>query len=115
MRLRVCSIPAIHCSDRTATGMYKQWKDFAPRFGLVWDPSKNGKMVIRAGYGIFYDQNTVELNLATGQGPPWGGKVLVNSPSGGLDNPYSDYPGGNPFPFVLDKNVAYPQYGVFDT
>jgi hypothetical protein len=33
----------------------KQWKDFSPAFGLVWAPSKSGKMVIRAGAGIFYD------------------------------------------------------------
>src|SRR6266581_4436099 len=74
-------------------GMNKQWKHFAPRAGLVWDPSKDGKMVIRAGYGIFYDINTVELNLATGQGPPWGGKVVVPAPAGGLDNPYRDFAG----------------------
>jgi hypothetical protein len=56
------------------SGMLKQWKNFAPRAGLVWDPAKDGKMVIRAGYGIFYDINTIELNLATGQGAPWGEK-----------------------------------------
>src|SRR6266705_103684 len=72
-------------------------------------------MVIRAGYGIFYDINTVELNLATGQGPPWGGKVLVVSPGGGLDNPYRDFPGGIPFPFTLNKSVTYPGDGIFDT
>ena len=97
------------------SGMNKQWKDFGPRIGLVYDPSKDGKMVIRAGYGIFYDINTVELNLATGQGPPWGGKVLVVNPGGGLDSPYRDFPGGIPFPFVLNKNVTYPGDGIFDT
>ena len=96
-------------------GMYKQWKDFGPRIGLVYDPSNDGKMVIRAGYGIFYDISTVELNLATGQGPPWGGKVMVTAPAGGLDNPYRDFPGGTPFPFVLSKNVTYQNDGVYDT
>ena len=96
-------------------GMNKQWKDLAPRIGLVWDPTKDGKMVIRAGYGIFYDVSTVELNLATGQGPPWGGKVLVVSPAGGLDNPYRDFPGGIPFPFTLNKNVSYSADGIYDT
>ncbi len=96
-------------------GMYKQWKHFGPRGGLVWDPSNDGKMVIRAGYGIFYDINTVELNLATGQGPPWAGKVVVTNPGGGLDNPYRDFPSGIPFPFTLNKNVPYSADGVYDT
>jgi len=32
------------------------YKDFEPRIGIAWDPTKTGKMSIRAGYGIFHDR-----------------------------------------------------------
>ena len=31
--------------------------NFAPQFGLAWDPGKAGRTVVRAGIGMYYDNN----------------------------------------------------------
>lgn len=32
-------------------------KNFAPQFGFAWDPSNNGKTVVRGGIGLFYENS----------------------------------------------------------
>jgi hypothetical protein len=36
--------------------------NFAPQLGLAWDPNKNGKTVVRAGIGLFYE-NSIWNNI----------------------------------------------------
>jgi hypothetical protein len=50
---------------------------FAPRIGIAWDPGRNGKTTIRAGFGVFY--NPIEqLVLEQFQAePPFGGSTTV--------------------------------------
>jgi len=39
------------------------WKEFQPRIGFAWDATGNGKLVIRGGYGIAFDQIFQNLTL----------------------------------------------------
>jgi hypothetical protein len=51
--------------------------NFAPRFGLAWDVKGNGRTVVRAGAGVFYEQ--LSLDVFNGIGNSFG---LRTSPSG---------------------------------
>lgn len=86
-----------------------------PRVGIVWDPTGSARQVIRAGFGVFYDTIPTAYFEDQTQGAPWGSVVDLNSPSGGLTNPWAGYPGGNPFPlpFPPGKNAVFPSESSF--
>jgi hypothetical protein len=57
----------------------KQWKNFSPVLGMAWSPRRNGKTVIRAGAGFFYDfffQNILDTERAL-LGPPGAGRHTI--------------------------------------
>jgi Carboxypeptidase regulatory-like domain/TonB dependent receptor-like, beta-barrel len=42
-------------------GIPRDTNNVAPRIGIAWDPTNDGKTVIRAAYGIFYDHPLLAL------------------------------------------------------
>lgn len=44
-------------------GVPRDYKNVAPRIALAWDPRGDGKTVVRAGYGIFFDEPPLALNF----------------------------------------------------
>ena len=81
--------------------------NFAPRFGFSWDMLGNAKLVMRGGFGIFYDIEDGALNLQFGGQSPFGDVSQLNYSSftPGVDpiaDPFNSFAPGtvNPYPFV---------------
>ena len=55
-----------------ARSLYTTGKlNFAPRIGLAWGALPGGKLVVRSGYGIFYDIGILNINVLLGENPPF--------------------------------------------
>src|SRR5581483_11223263 len=104
-------VPAVHQPN----------KNFAPQLGIAWDPKSNGKTVIRAGIGLFYENSIWNNNLfdpparepqglflatlpacENGAAPPGG----VSRPDGSTVNPAFC---GAPIGSVSQQSVAWQQ------
>jgi hypothetical protein len=84
-------------SGLQSTVFQKNWKDFAPRLGVNWDVSGNGKTVVRSAYGIFYGFPEGLLYQRTDAMQPI--DLYLNIPNPPVwDSIYAGYPGGDPFP-----------------
>ena len=74
-------------------------KNFAPRFGYAYKVTN--KVVVRGGYGIFYDRLSNQLGLLTSQSAP---NYLRTDLTSGSTTPYSLQ---NPFP-TLPQESQFP-------
>ena len=82
---------------------------FGPRLGIVWDPRGDGRMTIRAAYGMFNDrQHAFSLNFIA-QNQPFGYQIQPTNPN--FTNPWVNYSGGNPFPLNVGKTAPFYTFG----
>jgi hypothetical protein len=92
-------------------GINSRFRQFGPHMGLAWDVSGDGRTSVRASYAFSYVPVPGDFRERYSGTGPWGGRVTLSSPVGGLDNPYLGVPGGDIFPYEINKNSPYAPYG----
>jgi hypothetical protein len=99
--------------------VYPDKNNFAPRLGFAWDLFGNSKLVMRGGFGVFYDIEDGALNLQFGGQPPFGAVanttpntyagVVGDTPgTGPVADPFTAMSQTNPFPFTFTGNFGVP-------
>jgi hypothetical protein len=89
----------------------KKWHYAAPRIGVAWDVNGDGRTSVRASYGMAFDFSGAGLG-GSSNAPPYGITIQVQSPAGGFEDPWRDYPGGNPFPYS-PRTALFPTFSQF--
>jgi hypothetical protein len=95
--------------------------NFAPRFGLAWDPTGKGTTSIRAGFGVFYDVILAQDNQNQNGTPPFYSAAFIafnpsmipaDGPATFLSNPFGTSGTVNPFPSrPISKDINFATAG----
>lgn len=91
--------------------LFPDRNNFAPRFGFAWDVLGNAKLVMRGGFGIFYDIEDGAFNLQFGGQPPFGSVSNFfyganNFTGDAIADPFGALGVSNPYPFVANGRVG---------
>jgi hypothetical protein len=55
------------------------YNNFMPRFGFAWSPLDSSRLVVRGGYGIFYERITGSFANSLRQSPPFFRELQLNN------------------------------------
>ena len=94
------------------SGINNRYNQFAPRVGLAFDPQGNGKMSIRASFGMSYDFPNVMIYSTEATAPPFGDQITVPGPQP-FSTPFANQPGGNFFPVAFSANAPFTPAGTY--
>jgi hypothetical protein len=95
-------------------GMRADWWNFAPRVGVAWDPRGDGRMSVRAGYGMNGEFVNGQFFINAANAPPWGSELRLTRPLiGPFDDPFRATGVANPFPVTFDANAPFSLNGPY--
>lgn len=87
--------------------------NFAPRLGLAWDVSGDGKLAVRGGYGLFYQDLRSDIWTYPAVNQPFVIRLDIDNPYS-LSDPYRDRVSPYPYYFTGDNGRFSFPMGLFD-
>jgi hypothetical protein len=121
--VNTAGLETIGAPDSPSSLYPKDWTNFAPRLSIADDLLGNGKLVIRTGFGIFYDGPSQDFfvgnqayNTNAGQaGPAFNGigfaSPVVSTITAGTPI-FGDYTPSSVF--TVDQKLVTPRYGAYN-
>jgi len=84
-----------------------RFANISPRGSFTIDPFGTGKTVFRFGGAIMYDNPALYTSQRNSSNPPYTNEIDITGTTS-LANPWSTYPGGNPFPIANPPQSTSP-------
>ncbi len=96
-------------SDNNHTLKGQDLNNFAPRFGFAFSPFDSNRLVIRGGYGIFFDRPSAAFINTIFSNYPFLREIEVTAPSRNvpLNTPFSQQDPNLPFNRYLPNRLVY--------
>jgi hypothetical protein len=97
------------------SGLNNKWMNFAPRVGVAWDVTGDGRMAVRSSYSLGYDFQGASYLFISATAPPYANRLRVTQFPGGFDDPYLNWPGGvlpHPVPETPGPDTQFPSFGA---